>query len=404
PDDRIEAKSITNIIKEKGGQYSDNLILYRTNSQSRNLEEALMIAGIPYRVVGGLKFYDRMEVKDLLAYLKVILNPNDAVGIKRIINTPSRKIGATTIKKLDDYKNNFGVSYIQILENIEEVDELNSGAKRAISGFYEILIDLMETSKRLEVSDLIDYIIKKIGYEEYLKDDSTPDEFEARMENIKELKNVASTYNGMDPRDSLNQFLEEVALLTDLDNKDKELQDVVTLMTIHTSKGLEYNRVFITGLEEGLFPSSRSMNEVHELEEERRLMYVAMTRAKKELFLSRAQERFQYGDYVRNPESRFLAEISGDFIQNYDMGGFTSNNIFGNTSYQIQEHVRTPNFKVKKNIVENDVGEFSVGDKLSHPKFGIGFITSKTGDLAEIAFAGHGIKKMNIKIAPVKKI
>lgn len=404
PDDRIEAKSITTIIKEKWWQYSDNLILYRTNSQSRNLEEALMIAWIPYRVVWGLKFYDRMEVKDLLAYLKVILNPNDAVWIKRIINTPSRKIWATTISKLDDYKNNFWVSYIQILENIEEVDELNSWAKRAISSFYEILIDLMETSKRLEVSDLIDYIIKKIGYEEYLKDDSTPDEFEARMENIKELKNVASTYNWMDPRDSLNQFLEEVALLTDLDNKDKELQDVVTLMTIHTSKWLEYNRVFITWLEEWLFPSSRSMNEPYELEEERRLMYVAMTRAKKELFLSRAQERFQYWDYVRNPESRFLSEIMGDFIQNYDMWWLVSNSFFGNTAYQIQEHVRTPNFKVKKNIVENDVWEFSVGDKLSHPKFWVWFITSKTWDLAEIAFAGHWIKKMNIKIAPVKKI
>lgn len=403
PDDRIESKVITSIIKEKWWQYSDNLILYRTNSQSRSLEEALMMNWVPYRVVWGLKFYDRMEVKDILAYLKVILNPNDAVWLKRIINTPTRKIWATTISKLDDYKNNFWVSYIQILENVEEIDELNSWAKRAITWFYETITDLMEASKRLVVWDLIDYVIEKIRYEEYIKDDSSRDEYEARIENLKELKNVATTYNWMDPRDSLNQFLEEVALLTDLDNKDKDLQDVVTLMTIHTSKWLEYNRVFITWLEEWLFPSSRSMNEPHDLEEERRLMYVAMTRAKKELFVSRAVERFQYWEYIRNPESRFLSEISSDFVQNFDMSSFWWNKFFWNTAYEIQEHVKNP-FKVKKTIIENDVSDFSVWDKLSHPKFWIGFITSMTKDLAEIAFSWYWIKKMNIKIAPVKKI
>lgn len=194
-----------------------------------------MMEAIPYKVIGGLKFYDRMEIRDMLAYLRVIHNPNDVVGIKRIINVPTRKIGATTLVKLDEYRNAFGATYLQIFENIDEVDELNSGAKRAVANFYQIFIDLIEASKKKEVSELLDYIIEKIGYEEYLKDDATKEEFEARIDNLRELKNVASTYNGMDPREGLAQFLEEVALLTDMDNKD-DGSNFVTLMTIHTSK------------------------------------------------------------------------------------------------------------------------------------------------------------------------
>lgn len=441
PTDRIESSTIAKIIKEKSfntspltpllpgeedqispsherrgtgwgiENYSQNLILYRTNSQSRSIEEALMMEGIPYKIVWWLKFYDRMEVKDLLAYLKVILNPNDAVWIKRIINTPSRKIWSTTLAKLDDYRNNFWVSYIQILENVSEIEELNSWAKRSVFGFYEILLDLMEQSKRLEVSKLIDYIVSKINYEEYLKTDATKDEFEARMENIKELKNVASNYNWMDPRDSLSQFLEEVSLLTDLENTsppapllsgEGSQRDLwfVTLMTIHTSKWLEYHRVFVTGLEEWLFPSSRSMMEPAELEEERRLMYVAMTRAKKELYISKASERFQYWNYVTNPASRFISEINPDYLENY---AFSSNNSFFSNDFWIASHPE-PVFKIKKTIVENNVWDFSVWDKVTHNKFWIWNIISMTWDLAEIKFWVNWIKKMNIKIAPVKKI
>lgn len=404
PDDRLESKTIAKIIKEKEGEYSDNLILYRTNGQSRSIEEALMMEGIPYKVIGGLKFYDRMEVKDMLSYLRAIHNPNDVVAIKRIINTPSRKIGATTLQKLDQYRQEFWVSYTQLLENVWEIDELNAWAKRSVSAFYEILLGLMEDSKTQVVSELLDSIIKKIWYEEYLREDATKDEFEARMDNLRELKNVASTYNGMEARDSLSQFLEEVSLITDMDQKDKEEKsDFVTLMTIHTSKWLEYNRVFVTGLEDGLFPSSRTFMDPKELEEERRLMYVAMTRAKKELYLSRASERFQYGDYIRNPASRFLKEISQDFLQEYDMSNLMPKSFFGN-SFGIADHPVESTFKIKKTIIENDVSEFRVWDRLSHPKFWVGSIISMTWDLAEISFVWQGIKKMNIKIAPVKKI
>lgn len=415
PTDRIESSTIAKIIKEKTPSaslppqsrgiegelsYSQNLILYRTNWQSRALEEALMVEWIPYKVVWGLKFYDRMEIKDLLAYLRVIHNPNDVVSIKRIINVPSRKIWPTTLLKLDDYKNNFWVNYLQIFENIEEVDDLNSWAKRAVYSFYEILLSLMESSKKLEVSELIDEIIEKIWYKEYLREDATKDEFDARIDNINELKNVASTYNWMDPRDSLSQFLEEVSLVTDLENKNNEASDFVTLMTIHTSKWLEYDRVFITWLEDGLFPSSRTFSEPRELEEERRLMYVAMTRAKTELYLSKASERFQYWSYINNPPSRFLKEIDANFIENYV---FENNNSFFSSNYWIQNHEKEV-FKIKKTIIENDVSSFNIWDKLSHPKFGFWVIISMDGDLAEIKFNLVWIKKMNIKIAPVKKV
>lgn len=399
PTDRLEASTIAKIIKEKWFNYFENLILYRTNSQSRSLEESLMIEGIPYKVIWGLKFYDRMEVKDILAYLRVIHNPNDVVWIKRIINVPSRKIGATTLSKLDEYKNAFGATYLQIFENIDEVEELNAGAKRSVFAFYEILLDLMDTSKKLEVADLIDYIVEKIWYEEYLKSDATKEEYEARIDNLRELKNVASTYNWMDPRDSLAQFLEEVALLTDMDNKD-DGSNFVTLMTIHTSKWLEYDRVFITWLEEWLFPSSRTFSEPHELEEERRLMYVAMTRAKKELYISRAGERFQYGNYITNPASRFIKEINPEYLENY---AFSESSSFFSNNYGISNHPE-PVFRVKKTLIENDVSSFDIWDRVSHPKFGFWSIISMDWDLAEIKFWVSGVKKMNIKIAPVKKI
>lgn len=401
PTDRLEANTIAKIIKEKGSAYNQNLILYRTNSQSRAIEEALMMEAIPYKVIWGLKFYDRMEVKDILAYLRVIHNPNDVVGIKRIINVPTRKIGATTLAKLDEYRSAFGATYLQIFENIDEVDELNSWAKKAVFAFYEILLSLMDASKKMEVSSLIDFIIEKIWYEEYLRDDATKEEYEARIDNLRELKNVASTYNWMEPRDSLAQFLEEVALLTDMDNKD-DGSNFVTLMTIHTSKWLEYDRVFITWLEEWLFPSSRTFTEATALEEERRLMYVAMTRAKKELYISRASERFQYWNYITNPASRFIKEINPNYLENYSFWDSISSNFFSN-NYWIPNH-QEPVFKVKKTLIENDVSDFSIWDRVSHPKFGFWSIISMNWDLAEIKFGVSGIKKMNIKIAPVKKI
>jgi len=410
PDDKLEAKIICDIISDKflkeNSNYIDNLILYRTNAQSRKIEEALMMANIPYRVIWGQKFYDRKEIKDILAYLKSIFNPDDIIAVKRIINTPTRKIWPKSIQILDQYRENFGLNYFQIMENAEEIEELKPAAKKAIIAFYEIYKELIEQSKKVVVADLIKLILEKTWYFEYLTEWLSKEEKEAKQDNIDELINVASEYNGMEPRESLSTFLEEVALITDMDTKD-ERADYVTLMTIHTSKWLEQKRVFLTGLEESIFPSFRSVSDNLALEEERRLLYVAMTRAKEELYISRALERFNFWDYVRNPVSRFFKEIPVEFIENYDIK-FKTPNPFGGAFWwnnlDLWVGFWERKVSIKKPKTNNNVSDFARWDKVSHPKFGSWIIISLNWELAEIAFAWKGIKKMNIKIAPVRKV
>jgi len=396
--DKQESSIISNIIKEKSseGNYSDNLILYRNNAQSRQIEEALMMDWIPYRVIWGQRFYDRKEIKDILCYLKYVYNPSDSVSMKRIINTPARKIWPKSISVIDEYKNNFGLSYDDILSNADEIDDLWVAARNALKYFYQMIQDFRVKSKQVVVSELIKYILINSWYDEYLKADNSKEEYEARIENIDELINLASNYNWMDPYDSLTQFLEEVLLITDMD-KNEEINDYVTLMTIHTSKGLEYNRVFITWLEESIFPSFKSMNDPESLEEERRLMYVALTRAKKEVYISRARERFQYWNYISNPESRFIKEIPSEYISEYET---SFSNPFSWVS--INNLTTTWNFTVKKKLQENDVNQFEVWTRVNHPKFGVWVITSLNWDIWEIAFSWIWIKKMNVKIAPIK--
>ena len=406
-DDKLEAKTIVDIIKEKWWNYSDNLILYRTNAQSRKFEEALMIANIPYRVVGWLKFYDRKEIKDLLAYLRVIYNKNDIVSLKRIINTPTRKIWAKSIEVLDNYRENFWLDYFQIIENIDEIEELRAAAKTALKNFVLLFNELLRFSKQLQVADLIKKIIELTRYEDYITDWLSKEEADSKRDNLDELINIASEYNWMSPEESLSLFLEEVALLTDMDTKDQR-NDYVTLMTIHTSKWLEQNRVFLVWLEEWIFPSFRSVWENAALEEERRLMYVAMTRAREELYISKAKERFHFGDYVRNPESRFLKEIPSELIEEYSWAESQLNNrsFFENSfnPLKITTHETNSWAKLIKKIQDNDVSQFSRWDRINHPKFGNWIITSLNWELAEIAFSWKWIKKMNIKIAPVRKI
>jgi len=431
PDDKLEAKIICDIISKsipsplhsdvlpltskeeiKDNKYSDNLVLYRTNAQSRKIEEALMVANIPYRVIWGQKFYDRKEIKDLLSYLRSIFNIDDIVSAKRIINTPTRKIWAKSIETLDNYRENFGLNYFQIIENAEEIEELKPAAKKAILSFWEIYKKLVNASNILVVTDLIKLILKETAYFEYLTEGLSQDEKDAKKDNIDELINVASEYNWMEPRESLSTFLEEVALITDMDTKD-ERSDYVTLMTIHTSKWLEQKRVFLTGLEESIFPSFRSVSDNVALEEERRLLYVAMTRAKEELFISRASERFNFWDYVRNPVSRFFKEIPKEYIEDYEIKwdkSFFWKSFWWWLSWSSDSFSwfwdstwfgeRKTSVKPKAN---NNVADFARWDKVSHPKFGSWLIVKLNWELAEIAFSGKGIKKMNIKIAPVRK-
>lgn len=373
-----------------------------------------MIANIPYRVIWGQKFYDRKEIKDILCYLKSIFNPDDVVATKRIINTPTRKIWAKSIEVLDNYRENFWLSYFEIIENAEEIEDLKPAAKKAIAAFSVLYQKFVEESKHLVVTDLIRLIVKDTQYFEYITEGLPQDEKDAKKDNIDELINVASEYNGMEPRESLSTFLEEVALITDIDTKD-EREEYVTLMTIHTSKWLEEKRVFLTWFEDSIFPSFRSVWDSQALEEERRLLYVAMTRAREELYISRAIERFTFWDYVRNPVSRFFKEIPGEYIENYQISlswdnpfGSTFGSMLGGSSSSfwwfwdtVWEWARHTSVKVK---VNNDVADFARGDKVSHAKFGNGLITSMSWELAEIAFPWKGVKKMNIKIAPVRKL
>ncbi len=429
PDDKIEALVIAEIIKEKydnkenivsfswegekiqdRSKYKDNLILYRTNGQSRQLEEALIVKGIPYRIIWWLKFYDRKEVKDILSYLKIIHNQDDIVAMKRVINTPSRKIWARTIEILDNYRENFWLNYPQIIENISEVEEVKPMAKNSLANFSEIYKTLVKASNTQNVFELIWTIIESIWYDQYLRKDFTEDEYEAKIDNLKELKNVASEYNGMEPRESLANFLDEVALITDMDTKNTQ-EDYVTLMTIHTSKWLEEKRVFLAWLEDGIFPHIRSINNTAELEEERRLMYVAMTRAEEELYISRAEERFVFWDYVRNPESRFLKEILPEYKEDFDLsttslwgGNMFSTSIDSSFSSSFWNDWGSAGQRITKPKVTNDVSKFTMWDRVSHHKFWNGIITSLKWEIAEIAFSWVWVKKMNIKIAPVKKM
>ena len=377
--------------------YSDNLILYRTNAQSRRLEEALLKKWIPYKVIGWLKFYERKEIKDMLAYLRLIHNSLDPVAFQRIINTPSRKIGTKSLELITALRNDFWVSYFQVLEDVDDIEELRPQARESFRNFYKIFQWLYNASHSLTLSELIQKILDDTQYIEYLRREYSSDEYESKRENLEELKNVASEYIGIDPRESLALFLEEVALITGLDVR-AEVQNSVTLMTIHTSKWLEEKRVFITGLEQWLFPSSRSMQDLRQMEEERRLMYVAMTRAREELFLTRAKERFYFWDYNRYPESQFIAEIPEECLEKIQAqtGGFS----FWSISSVFSDMERGAP-AIRKPKVENNIWDFRAGMRVEHHRFWIGIIENLLWENAEIRFR-EGMKKMNIRIAPIK--
>lgn len=408
PDDKIEANIIASIIKQKWKPFKDDLILYRLNAQSRQIEEALIQKNIPYKVIWWLKFYERKEIKDLLAYLKIIHNQNDTISMKRIINVPPRKIWTKTLDVMDIYKNNYSLNYFQIIENIDEVEELNNWAKSAVKNFSNIYKYLFNKSIELTLPELLREIIKTVDYENYLTEGLGNEEKESKLQNIQELENLTSEYLWIEPREALWNFLEDISLLTDMDKIDDS--DFVTLMTIHTSKWLEEKRVFVTWLEENIFPSFRSLQNTTELEEERRLMYVAMTRAKEELYLSRAEERFHFWEYIRNPESRFLQEIDKNFIKYCDLSDYidykSSTSFFDSISSSNFNFWEESSWTSLKNVIkkfpQNDLSKFWVWTKVSHPKFWNWIIRALNWEIASIAFSWIWIKKMNIKIAPVK--
>lgn len=407
--DKQEVEVISDTIREILDNKNEEVaILYRTNWQSRIIEEALLNKWISYRIYWWLKFYERKEIKDILAYLRIIANPNDIISLKRIINVPGRKIWPKSAETLFSYARNYWLSPLEIMNNAEEITELTPQARKWVAQFHNLYVDFKNYSESNEVENLMKHIIEKLDYESYLMDEYWSDEYEAKMDNLREFRNMATRYSWLDHREALNMFLEDIALITDADIDKEWSSSKVSLMTIHFSKWLEFDNVFIVWLEEWLFPHSRSLTESKELEEERRLMYVAMTRAKKSLYLSRASERFVFGSFSANPPSRFLREIPEDFLEKKQV---KTNNFtwfsFNSSSSNFTFSSMNSSFEQPKTrqITHNDVNKFSLWDKVNHIKFGIWTIISLNWNLADIAFGNwNGIKKMNIELAPLEKI
>ncbi|MBI5753695.1 DNA helicase PcrA [Candidatus Peregrinibacteria bacterium] len=375
-------------------RYNDFVVLYRTNAQSRVLEEVFLKYGIPYRIMGGIRFYQRKEIKDILAYLRVIQNPNDSVSLTRIINVPARKIGAKTLECLQEFasRNNLSLFNAMILAN--DVPELSGSKSEEINKFVKIIKELQKLNTEFRASGMIKLVLDRSGYKKFIDDGSV--EAEARLENIAELVSVAAKYDKLEPAMSLNIFLEEVSLIADVDSL-KEEDNAVTLMTVHSAKGLEFPCVFIAGLEEGIFPHNRSLLDRQELEEERRLMYVAMTRAMDVLYLLHARQRTLYGESRVNAPSQFLEEIDDELVE-ANFGGHGSK-----SRLAVEDIVYRPI------PVELDRGievEFGVGDKVGHNVFGTGIVINITGGVATIAFEDPkiGIRKLALSIAPLKKV
>lgn len=405
--ERAEGESIIRRIRQgvDSGRrhYKDYAVLYRTNAQSRSIEESLVHYGVPYRVVGGVRFYDRKEIKDLLAYLRLIFQPDDRVSFERIVNVPTRGVGAKSLQTFQAWQRAGGLSLLQALQQAETCSDLTSKARKSLSELGDILASLREISNDTSVGGLIDSLLRRIDYLHYL-DDGTP-QGEARQENVRELLSVAKEYQDED----LAGFLEEVALVSDLDSADFN-GDAVTLMTLHAAKGLEFPVVFMTGMEESIFPHSRALYDQHEMEEERRLCYVGMTRARQELYMSYAAGRLLYGGVQHNPPSRFISEIDGEQLANdyepaitFGALGTSQSADRGFAGFSSSASSRgaggTPASQEPRYVP--DLNE---GDGVRHQIFGVGTVLEIEGDTAVIYFKGKGARKLNIGFAPLEKI
>lgn len=389
--ERAEGEAIVRRIRTtvdiRARSYKDFAILYRTNAQSRELEETLIHYGIPYKIVGGQRFYDRKEIKDLVAYLRLIYQPEDVVSFERVINVPTRGIGAKSVQNFMAWRGANRLSLNEALQTVTMCSELTARARSSIAELADMLQVLRDIVEETPLPALIDSLIRRIDYLNYL-DDGTP-QGESRKENVRELLSVAQSYEDV----GLAGFLEEVSLISDLDGLDGS-NNAVTLMTLHAAKGLEFPVVFLTGMEETIFPHSRALYDQAEMEEERRLCYVGMTRAREELYMSYASSRMLYGGIQHNPPSRFLSEIDGQ-VQTSPAGAFG------------QPLPQAPSFGAANQPDNGEpryIPELNEGDAVKHSVFGVGTVLELEGDNATIYFKGKGTKKLNIGFAPLEKL
>ncbi|KIL50679.1 ATP-dependent DNA helicase PcrA [Jeotgalibacillus alimentarius] len=402
------AGTINEMVRSGKRKPSDFAILYRTNAQSRVMEEVLMKSNIEYNIVGGTKFYDRKEIKDILAYLRLVANPDDDISLIRIINVPKRGVGSTSLDKIANYARDNEMSMYNALELADFIG-LSGRAAKTVLKFRDFIKNFTQMQEYLSVTELVEDIIDKSGYRESLQAEKTI-EAQSRLENIDEFLSVTKEFEKASDDKSLIAFLTDLALVADIDQLDKDdaPADAVTLMTLHSAKGLEYPVVFLMGLEEGVFPHSRSLMEEAEMEEERRLAYVGITRAEEELFITNAQMRTLFGRTNMNPVSRFIAEIPAELLEEpLQKESVSPGRSFGSPAKPSPRKapVRRP---AARNTGGSDMG-WSVGDKAQHGKWGTGTVVSVKGEgdsmELDIAFPSPtGVKRLLAKFAPVNKV
>lgn len=441
-DERDEADFIANAVRREIAQspqtasYNDFAVLYRTNAQSRVLEEGFMRYGLPYTMVGGLKFYERKEIKDIIAYLRLIFNPLDAMSLRRIINVPRRGLGDTSLSRIEAYAAEQRLNLFDVIsspEYLEDVPRLNARARHILTDFAALIFDLLAEVETLPLAQLVEKVLEATGYNDELTKENKP-ENEARLENLKEFISVAKDFEASGETPDLENFLNHIALISDIDEADIA-GDRVTLMTLHSAKGLEFPVVFLAGMEEGLFPHARTLMEPDALEEERRTCYVGITRAQRKLYLSYAKQRMIFGHLTVYSPSRFLTEIPAEFMEAFAAAPISERN---------QERLRGRSFPARKRggAMEGDgvTGTMSAnqalkffsgqealsgivpaapplrpdldikwhtGDKVRHAKWGEGTIVSVKGEGEEtelkIAFPGQGIRPFMQKYAPITR-
>lgn len=437
---RFIAESIKENVLSKQLKNNEFAVLYRTNAQSRAIEDALRKRDIPYRIYGGVSFYQRKEIKDVLSYLRLLVNPNDEEALKRVINYPARGIGNTTIEKLTVAANEHKISIFEVIEKLDSIDiRVNSGTRGKLADFATMIRSFQVEAQTKNAFEVAQYVIKHTRIIRDLETDTTP-EGVSRIENVQELlngiKDFIENQQSRNEDASLSYFLEDVALATDFDKEKDPEQDRVSLMTIHLAKGLEFKYVYIVGLEENLFPSAMSINTRSELEEERRLFYVALTRAQKQVYLSYAESRYRWGKLIDCDPSRFLEEIDEHFLDYItpkvpkSLNRFIDEDIFGSvpkdkirvpgTSGNYQKKVQPKNvgdpvpFVASRNLKkistvakgEQPEVDVAVGNRVEHGKFGIGEVMHLEGSgsnrKAEIRFEGVGVKKLLLQFAKLK--
>ncbi|WP_051451601.1 DNA helicase PcrA [Actinospica robiniae] len=403
------ANEVDRLTDESLAKPGDVAVFYRTNAQSRAFEECFIRVGLPYRVVGGVRFYERKEVKDVLAYLRALVNPDDSVSLKRVINVPKRGIGDRAEAMLDALATRERISFGAAVDRAAEAYGLAARSLKAVQGFAALMADLREkVAEGVGPSEVLEAILERTGYLSELQESTDPQD-ESRAENLQELVAVAHEYEGTEGSEGVTGFLERVALVADADQLPDGGEGMITLMTLHTAKGLEFPVVFLTGLEEGVFPHTRALGNVQELEEERRLAYVGITRARQRLYFSRAVLRSAWGAPSYNPQSRFVEEVPAELINWEREAPAPSSTAFGTQTPALTASAakfRRPGFK-SLGAGGREPISVAAGDRVVHDTYGLGTVVAvegRTGEHATVDFGSEGVRKLVLAFAPLTKL